>query len=246
MCAMHTLLPRKSFLLLLLLLLLLPLGSAVCSSVSKATFSSGINVRLIPELLITFSERLWQQSCDEGKVIRDVSLMVKSSRDSTVLGGRRTQDGCQRWCRCVSDGGLALFCLIIREQMFSDFFYARKLKLLLCFPFIEEKWGSLRKHWCPEELLCHEDWWENVNDFSIADVLLGSCRLIAVNVEHPPPPSASHGCSPPFFEFADWTIAGWDGGHTPVMAKHAPGSDALDWEPLRAGSVGYLSKSSNA
>jgi len=57
MCAMHTLLPRKS-LLLLLLLLLLPLGSAVCSSVSKASVSSGINVRLIPELLITFSERL--------------------------------------------------------------------------------------------------------------------------------------------------------------------------------------------
>jgi hypothetical protein len=54
MCAMHTLLPRKS----LLLLLLLPPGSAVCSSVSKATVSSGINVRLIPELLITFSERL--------------------------------------------------------------------------------------------------------------------------------------------------------------------------------------------
>jgi hypothetical protein len=55
MCTMHTLQPRKS---LLLLLLLLPLGSAVCSSVSKATVSSGINVRLIPELLITFSERL--------------------------------------------------------------------------------------------------------------------------------------------------------------------------------------------
>ncbi len=174
-----------------------------------------------------------------------MSLMVKSSRDSTVLGGRRTQDGCQRGWRCVSDGGLALFCLIIREQMFSDFFYARKLKLLLCSPFIEEKWGSLRKHWCPEELLCHEDWWENVNDFSIADVLLGSCRLIVVNVEHPPPASASHGCSPPFFEFADWTVAGWDHGHTPVVAKHAPRSDALDWEPLRAGSVGYLSKSSN-
>jgi hypothetical protein len=71
--------------------------------------------------------------------------MVKSSRDSTVLGGRRTQDGCQRWCRCVSDGGLALFCLIIREQMFSDFFYARKLKLLLSF-----HWRKVRE---PQEAL---------------------------------------------------------------------------------------------
>jgi hypothetical protein len=41
-------------------------------------------VRLIPELLITFSERLWQQSCDEGKVIRDVEMCLWWSKAAEI------------------------------------------------------------------------------------------------------------------------------------------------------------------